>query len=107
MDCPTLISQIKNKYIKTVKVVETPDADVQGSPEYLSATSEFLRWFEEMISNATVENGESVMSAKACILTSINEDSSQTENPELYEALSLFSDKRIYELFGVKIFTDE
>lgn len=107
MDCPTLISQIKNKYIKTVKVVENPNSEEQSGPEYLSATSEFLRWFEEIISNATVENGETVMSAKACILSSINEDATQNDNPELYEALSLFSDKRIYEIFGVKIFTDE
>ncbi len=107
MDCPTLISQIKNKYVKTVKVVEDPNSEVQSSPEYLTATSEFLRWFEELISNATVENGETVMSAKTCVLTSIDEDPNQTKNPELYEALALFSDKRIYEIFGVKIFSDE
>lgn len=107
MDCPTLIEQIKNKYIKTVKVVEDPNSEEQSSPEYLTATSEFLRWFEELISNATVDNGESVMSAKSCVLSSITEDPEQSRNPELYEALALFSDKRIYEIFGVRIFTEE
>lgn len=107
MDCPTLISQIKNKFVKTVKVVETPGSEEQSSPEYLAASSEFLRWFEEIISNATVENGETAMSAKSCILASIKDDSSQTENAELYEALALFSDKRIFELFGVRIFAEE
>lgn len=107
MDCPTLIEQIKNKYVKTVKVVEDPNSEVQSSPEYLTATSEFLRWFEELISNATVDNGESAMSAKSCILKSLQDDPSQEGNPELYEALALFSDKRIYEIFGVRIFKDE
>lgn len=106
MDCPTLISQIKNKYIKIVKVVENRGSEEMPSQDYLSAQSEFLRWFEEIIKNASVENGELAMSAKQCILSTINEDRDGKENDELIEALSLFSDKRIKELFGVSIFSD-
>ncbi|MCL4335300.1 MAG: hypothetical protein M1402_04300 [Candidatus Thermoplasmatota archaeon] len=106
MDCPTLISQIKNKYIKIVKVVENKGSEDLPSQDYLSAQSEFLRWFEEIIKNASVENGELSMSAKQCILSTINEDGEGNGNQELIEALSLFSDKRILELFGVKIFSD-
>ncbi len=106
MDCSTLIEQIKNKYIKMVKVAENPDFDINPSKEYLEATSNFLGWFEELIFNATVEKGDSVVSAKTCIIDYISGENAQEECPEIFEALSLFSDKRIYEIFGVKIFSD-
>lgn len=104
MDCDALIKQIEHKYFIEVKSVEdSKDYD----PALLAERSaNFLAWFEDIINNGLVDVGDETESAKKCILRTLENDPDGIAHPTVYDALSVFSDKRLKEMFGVEIFAN-
>ncbi|MCL5731307.1 MAG: hypothetical protein M1605_04235 [Candidatus Thermoplasmatota archaeon] len=104
MDCEALIKQIEHKYHIEVKTLE--DSQDYDPALLAERSANFLAWFEDLINNGLVDVGEGTESAKKCILRTIENDPEGTVHPLVYDALSVFSDKRLKEMFGVEIFAN-
>lgn len=108
MDCDSLVSMIESKYRSLIKPFGPEDYMSETDKlKYIDATSEFLKWMEDTILRTPIDGGEESVSAKQCILNVINLDIDESEHPDLWESLALFSDARLKQIFGVEIFTDE
>ncbi len=104
MDCDTLIKQIENKFSTDVGSAE--ESQNSDPADMAKRSASFLEWFENLINNGLVDSGETVESAKKCILKTLEADPEGLDHPFLQDALSIFSDKRLTEIFGVKIFAN-
>jgi hypothetical protein len=105
MDCDNLIKQVENKYIQMVRSKE--DDDNSDPADIAKSSADFIDWFEEIITSGIVDtiNGE-VESMKHCILRSLETDPEGLKYGILFDALSLFSNSRLKEMFGVQIFQE-
>lgn len=104
MDCDSLIKQVEHKFSTEVKSIE--ESENYDPAELSRKSADFLEWFENLINNGSVESGEVAESAKKCILKTLENDPEGTDHPLLSDALSIFSDKRLKEMFGVEIFAN-
>jgi hypothetical protein len=105
MDCANLIKQVENKYVQMIK---SKEEDENSDPaEIAKSSADFIDWFEEIIKSGIVDtvNGE-VESMKHCILKTIESDPEGETYGDLFDALSLFSNSRLKEMFGVQIFQE-
>ncbi len=108
MDCDALVSLIESKYRSNIKPFGPEDTLSETDRlKYIDATSDFLKWMENTILNTPIDTGDETLPAKQCLLNAINLDVDETEHPDLWDSLALFSDIRLKEIFGVQIFADE
>ncbi len=108
MDCVSLIGMIESKFGKTIKPFgREENLSETERHKYLEVVSDFLKWMEDTILRTPVEVGEETISAKQCILNSMNDDADESKYPDLWNSLALFSDLRLKQIFGVAIFSDD
>ncbi len=108
MDCNSLIAMIESKYSKMLGPFgREEDLSETDRLKYIDATSEFLKWMEDTTLRTPCESGDQTISAKQCILNTMNDDPDESQHPLLWESLGLFSNARLKQIFGVEIFSDE
>ncbi len=102
MDCESSIKLIIQKY---TTMIEQKENDPNTDPKELAEqTSNFISWFEEMIKGGVVDGEDQTYTIKHCILKVIETEPEDGSHSKLFDALMLFSDGRLKELFGVQIF---